>query len=73
MTGNGTGSVVVSLQEDEVVAVPVGDVFVSIDLGSDLAYVACEGDASIRWKEVSRTDGELLVTMGARAEIQLAS
>jgi hypothetical protein len=47
--------------------VALEDVFVSIDLDGDVAYVAYEDESAIRWEEVARADGELLVRMGARS------
>lgn len=56
---------------ERVGSVALEDVFVSIDLGGDVAYVACEDGSAIRWQEVPRAEGELLVRMGARSEIHL--
>ena len=48
-------------------------VFVSLDLTREVAYVACEGEPTIRWREVPTREAKLLVRMGARSEIQLRS
>lgn len=72
MTGIGTGGVAL-LPEGEPDAVALEDVFVSIDLCADMAYLAYEDGSSIHWGEVSRADGELLVSAGVRAQVQLPS
>ena len=48
-------------------------VFVSLDLTREVAYVACEGGPTIRWREVPTREAKLLVRMGARSEIRLRS
>jgi hypothetical protein len=53
--------------------VPLEDVFVSIDFDGNVAYVAYEDESAIRWREVLRVEGELLVRMGARAHLHLGS
>jgi hypothetical protein len=53
--------------------VPLETVFVSIDLDSDIALVAYDGESGIRWDEVSREAGELLARLGARAQVHLGS
>lgn len=51
--------------------IPIGDVFVSIDLEANVAYVAYESTSGLRWKELSRADGELLATLGASSQVLL--
>jgi len=51
----------------------IDDVFISIDLDTDVAYVAYEDGSGIRWDEVSRADGELLASMGGLSLIHLGS
>ena len=50
---------------------PLDDVFVSIDLDGEVAHIACDGGDGIRWKALPRADGELLVRLGAGAQVRL--
>ena len=50
-------------------SVPLGNVFVSIDLDREVAHVAFETDTGIKWGDITRANGELLARLGARAEI----
>jgi hypothetical protein len=51
--------------------VPVEDVFVWLDLAADAAYVVCESDLGLRWKQIPRDEGELLASLGARTHVLL--
>ena len=66
-----TSSSVLTMVVDEGTVVPVGRVFVSIDLEDDVAYVAYEGESGIRWEEVARPRAELVARLGAYVEVQL--
>ena len=68
-----TRMAVVTGRGREASVVAVEDVFVAMDLDDDVAYVAYEDESAIRWDEVSRAEGELMVRMGARAHIHLGS
>ncbi|HZA41091.1 MAG TPA: hypothetical protein VFA00_10750 [Actinomycetota bacterium] len=71
---NGTKTLAIASKGSaEMNAIPLEDVFVSNDLNGDVAHVAYDGKSGIRWKEVSREDGELLATLGARSHIHLRS
>ena len=54
-------------------AVPASELFVAIDPTQDVAYAVHDERGALRWTEVTRSDAELLVTMGARARIELGS
>lgn len=71
MTGIGNTASTQRGREGSLVALE--DVFVSIDLDGDVAYVAYEDESAIRWEEVARAEGELLVRLGARAHLHLRS
>jgi hypothetical protein len=45
--------------------------FVSFDLTRDVAYVVHDCNSTLRWREISRTDAELLVAMGAHAQVAM--
>jgi hypothetical protein len=47
----------------------VDDLFVSIDLTEDVAYVVHDCSSTLRWREISRADAELLVAMGDVADV----
>ena len=49
--------------------VPLGSLFVSIDLDREVAHVAYETDTGIRWDDLTRANGEFLARLGARAQI----
>ena len=49
--------------------VPLGSVFVSIDLDREVAHVAYETETGIKWGDLTRADGELLARLGVRAQI----
>lgn len=51
--------------------VPVEDVFVWLDFDADAAYVVCESDSGLRWKQIPRDEGEFLASLGARAHVLL--
>ena len=48
-------------------------VFVSIDLTGDVAYLVHDCDTTLRWREISRADVELLLAMGAHAQVAMES
>lgn len=52
---------------------PIEDVFVSLDMATDLAYVVCPSASGLLRKEVSRADGELLSALGASSQVHLSS
>lgn len=56
---------------DKIVA--LGDVFVSMDLRRDVAYVAYQGETGIEWDELPRAGGRLLAALGARTDVGLRS
>ena len=66
-----TGSVVIESLRLDASEVPIENVFVSIDLGADVAYVAYEDESSIKWDQLSRTDAEFMAGLGARTAIHL--
>jgi hypothetical protein len=49
--------------------VEADELFVSVDPSRDI--VVQENDGVLRWAEITRSDVELLVTMGAHAQIDL--
>jgi hypothetical protein len=61
------------MESPESLRVPLEDVFVSLDIGANVAYLVCETSAGLRWKELSREDAEFLAAMGARSQIRLGS
>jgi hypothetical protein len=72
MTGT-RNAVATSLLDRGGSLVALEELFVSIDLDADVAYVAYEEESAIHWDEVSRADGGLLARMGARSLIHLGS
>jgi hypothetical protein len=71
---NGTKTVEIAAEAmGDFEALPLEKVFVSIDLDGDVAYVTYEAKSGIRWEELSRPDGELLASLGARSHIHLGS
>jgi hypothetical protein len=64
---------VAPLEETRSTKVPLADVFVSLDIETNVAYLVCETTAGLRWKELSRADAEFLVTMGANSQIRLGA
>ena len=52
-------------------AVAADELFVSVDLSPDLPYVVHEYRGALRWAEITRSDVELPVSMGAHARIDL--
>ena len=51
----------------------VDDLFVSIDLAQNVAYVVNDCQASLHWQEIPRRDAELLVAMGASSVVTIGS
>jgi hypothetical protein len=51
----------------------VDDLFVSIDLAQNVAYVVNDCQASLHWQEIPRRDAELLVAMGAHSVVTIGS
>jgi hypothetical protein len=49
----------------------VDDLFVSIDLTEDVAYVVHDCSPTLRWREISRADAELLVAMEVHAQVAM--
>jgi hypothetical protein len=52
---------------------PVDELFVSVDFKRDIAYVAYGHSSALHWEELSRANAEVLVAMGAGAQVQLRS
>jgi hypothetical protein len=49
----------------------VDDLFVSIDLTGDVVYVVHDCSSTLHRREISRADAELLVAMGAHAQVAM--
>ena len=47
----------------------VADVFISFDLPREVAYLVHDCNSMLRWREISRPEAELLVVMGAHAQV----
>jgi hypothetical protein len=56
---------------DEDTTLEAAGVFVSFDLTPDVAYVVHDCNSTLRWREISRNDAELLVAMGAHAQVAM--
>jgi hypothetical protein len=61
------------VESPESLRVPLEDVFVSLDIEANVAYLVCETTSGLRWKELSRADAEFLAAMGTRSRIRLGS
>jgi hypothetical protein len=62
----------VRVQCDQVSTVRIDDIFVSMSIGSGPAYMVhpC-GKGGLHWTEISMRSAELLVALGAHAEVVL--
>ena len=49
------------------------ELFVYLDATRDVAYVVHDGGTGLHWEEISRRDAELLMSIGARALVEIAA
>ncbi len=70
MAGVGSAAFVVPTSETGS-AIPLREVFVSVDLDANVAHVVCESGTGLRWKEVPISDAVLLAALGARTHVGL--
>ena len=54
---------------DERGAIAADELFVSVDRSTDVAYVVDGDRGALRWAEIARSGPELLVSIGAHAQI----
>jgi hypothetical protein len=60
-----------SVGQDTRQVVAAAELFVSLDPSREIAFAVHDAHGVQRWAEITPSDAELLVTMGARAEIDL--
>ena len=58
-------------QGDKSVVVDAYDVFVSIDLGRDVAYIAYRVSEGLRWAEITLSGAGFLLAIGAPTQVDL--
>lgn len=73
IAGHRQQTVMRSSDEGSFAAIPLHDLFVSIDLDRNTAHVVYSHSSALHWEELSRANAEMLVTMGVRAQIHLSS